>query len=798
MYIYPVSAPDKLGFTAIKETTAEYIRSEMGSEELEALQPVSQEKFIRSELELMREMMDLKQFENSIPFDHPFDIREAARQSRVKRAILSPEIIFNTGRFCATCRNLKNFLKNKAESHPALARLSTRLIPLKELEKAITDVISDTGVVKDNATPALRQIRKSLASRKNDLRSTLDRIIRQMNKDGLLAEFEATIRNGRMVIPVRAEHKRKINGFVQDVSATGQTVYLEPAETLHINNDIRELEQKERQEIERILMELTARIGSEHEMILSNSDSIGKIDLLMAKASLCIRLECSIPEVSLSGPLQLVDARNPVLYLKQMKLKKNEREKVIPLTMKLDAEEKGLIITGPNAGGKSVSLKTAALMSLMMQAGYAIPADAASVMPIYSGMFLDMGDEQSIDNDLSTFSSRLTWMRGTCDKAGKDSLILVDEAGTGTDPEEGVSLFQAFLELMYEKGATIIATTHHGNLKVFAHNHPGFVNASMEFDSTRLTPTYNFQKGLPGSSYAFEISQRLGLPETLLARARELVGDSKNKLESLILDMESKAQEAGDIRRDSQKDKLKTEKLMKEYEQRLKTLTSERDKLREKALTDAQDIMKSANARIEEAIRKIYEAGDDKEKIKEIRAGVDAHREEVERELEQTSSRRKNKGKKSTEPAKPGDTVRFLDSRSTGELVEINGNQAVVEVNGLRLKTKYKNLEKATPEKSKKKEITLTSSSYSAPAQMVSPTLDIRGFRGDDAVKEVMHYLDQVSASSIKKVEIIHGKGDGILKKLVHEELGKRKDVKSFELAPWDQGGPGCTYAEMK
>lgn len=798
MYIYPQSAPDKLGYTVIKEATADYIRSEMGSEELHALQPVSQEKFIRTELQLMREMMDMKQFEGSIPFDHPYDIREPARRSRVKRAILDPETIFHTGRFCATCRNLKNFLKNKAETHPALARFSTRLIPLKDLEKAITDVISDTGNVKDNATPALRQIRKSLASRKNDLRSTLDRIIRQMNKDGYLAEFEATIRNGRMVIPVRAEHKRKINGFVQDVSATGQTVYLEPADTLHINNDIRELEQKERQEIERILMELTALIGAEHEMILSNSDAIGKIDLLMAKASLCMRLDCSIPEISESGPLQLVDARNPVLYLKQMKLKKENREPVVPLNMKLTPEEKGVIITGPNAGGKSVSLKTAALMSLMMQSGYAIPADASSVLPIYSGLFLDMGDEQSIDNDLSTFSSRLTWMLDTCNKTNAGSLILVDEAGTGTDPEEGVSLFQAFLELMYGKGATIIATTHHGNLKVFAHNHPGFVNASMEFDSNRLTPTYHFQKGLPGSSYAFEISQRLGLPPGLLSRARELVGDSKNRLESLILDMEAKAQEAGDIRRGAEKEKVKTEKLMREYEQRLKTLTSERDKLREKALTDAKDIMKSANARIEEAIRRIYEAGDDKEKIKEIRAGVDAHRKEVDRELRKTSERRKQKGKKSNEPPKAGDAVRFLDSRSTGELMEINGNQAVVEVNGLRLKTKYKNLEKATPEKSKKKEINLTGTAVSATLRMVSPSLDIRGYRGDDAVKEVMHYLDQVSATSLKKVEIIHGKGDGILKKLVHEELGKRKDVKGFELAPWEQGGPGCTIAEMK
>ncbi|MCC5933881.1 MAG: endonuclease MutS2 [Balneolales bacterium] len=799
MKIFPQSASEKLGYTAVLEAASVYLRSVMGQEELENLKPVSVESIVVHKLSLLRELMDVLQFESEVPFEHPFDIRESAKRSRVKRALLSPEQLHQIRQFCITCRLLQNYLRAKSETHPLLSQLSQQIIPLKEVEREIGEVITEHGSVKDNASPALRQIRKSLGSRRNELRSAIDRIIRQMSKDGYLAEFEATIRNGRMVLPVRAEHKRKISGFVQDVSATGQTVYLEPTETLHINNDIRELEQQERAEIERILMELTAAIGLKHEHLLSNAAQIGRFDLLLATARLSLSLGCSIPSVGAKHQLSLQNARNPVLMLRNRRLPKEQREEIVPLNMKLEPDEKGVIITGPNAGGKSVSLKTAALLSMMAQSGFAIPADDTSTLPLFSGLWLDMGDEQSIDNDLSTFSSRLAWMRETLKGADAGSLVLVDEAGTGTDPEEGVALFQAFLEILHQRGCMILATTHHGNLKVFAHNYPGFVNASMEFDRNRLTPTYRFRKGVPGSSYAFEMSERLGLSPDLLKRARELVGDSKNRLESLITEMEEKAQEAGDIRSKTLREQVKAEKLMRDYEQRLKTLTAERDKLREKALTDAREIMQSANARIEEAIQKVYEAGTDKEKIKQIRAEVNQHRQAVEADLEQTSARRKGRLPDAADasPPKPGDTVRLSDSNATGELIEVNGNQAVVDVNGLRLKTKYKNLVKTQKPKEQKREPVFSTADDDFTPVPVPATLDIRGFRGEQAGSELMHYLDRVSASSLRRIEIIHGKGDGVLKKIVHEQLAKRKEVSKFEFAPWEQGGPGCTIVEL-
>ncbi len=801
MKLYPANLFEKLGFDTIIESVSGLTRSEMGWEEVQAFQPVSNSAFIEGELNRTSDMMRLLSSGEEVPFNHPHDVREAARKSRVERAILDGERMHKIKQFCATCRILKQFIKSREETYPYLSELSTGFIPLKELEDTIDRVISEHGSVKDNASPELRQIRNSLNARRNELRSSMEKIMRRATKDGYLTETEATIRNGRMVLAVKAEHKRKMSGFIQDVSSTGQTVYMEPTEALHINNDIRELERREHREVEKILMQLTAQIGSFNDFIQQNSVAAGYFDALMARASFCRNLDAEIPEINTVGHLEIHDGRNPILLLKQKNLPKDKREPIVPLNLTLDSHEKGLIVTGPNAGGKSVTLKTIGIFQLLVQSGFAIPANAASKIPIFSGVFLDMGDEQSIDNDLSTFSSRLVWTRDTLDEADSNSLVLVDEAGTGTDPEEGVALFQAFLEALNEKGCQVIATTHHGNLKVFAHNHPRFVNASMEFNQTTLSPTYVFKKGAPGSSYAFEIAERTGVASGVLKRARDLIGSSKNKLESLILDMENRAQEASSLRNKLAAEERKLEKIQKEYDQRLSTLKTERDKLREKALQEASAVMKSANSRIEEAIRQIIESKGDKKKIKEIREGVEKHKSQVDKELGKVSSRRKQKQKKYSEPPKVGDPVLLLDSNSAGELVEIMGNNAVVLMNGLRVKTKFKNLAKTDKPKEDKKtgyQLSSYGDDDGIITKSVAPSLDIRGFRGEDAVIRVNEYLDKVSTTHLKQVEIIHGKGDGILKKLVHEQLAKRKEVQKFDLAPWEQGGPGCTKIQMK
>jgi len=799
MQIYPANTTFKLGFDAVKSAVRSYCRSEMGHEEADAINPYSQPKIIAFELERTGEMMRLLQSSDAIPFEHPHDIREAAKRSAIARSVLDAASMYKIKQFCTTCRLLKNFLRAREDSFPNLGKLSHEFYPQKELETEIERVISEHGNVKDTASDTLRQIRKSLNSRRNELRSSIDKIMRRAAKDGFLAETEPTIRNGRLVLSVKAEYKRRFNGFIQDVSATGQTVYMEPTESLHINNDIRELEQQEYRETERLLMQLTGTIGGHKQMLLDNASALGRADALMAKAKFCLDIDASIPEINEKGFIKLVNTRNPVLILKNKQQPADKRETIVPLNLTLNPLEKGLIITGPNAGGKSVMLKTTGLCQILMQSGFGIPADEDSTLPVYEGLFLDMGDEQSIDDDLSTFSSRLQWIRETLVKATEKSLVLVDEAGTGTDPEEGVALYQAFLETMASMGCRTLATTHHGNLKVFAHNHDGFVNASMEFDQANISPTYVFRKGVPGSSYAFEIGHRIGVPQPLLKRARELTGSSKARLESLILDMESKTQQAETLRMELAQEKAKTGKLYREYEQRLASIKTERDKLREKALDEAQKIMLDANAKIEEAVQKVYESKGDKDAIKEIRKETEAYKKSVTKKHVQAESRRKNKQRTVKNPPETGDTVKLIDSDTTGELLEVKGGKAEVLVNGLRIKTNYSNLIKTTPKKEKKMGYTLISTPDNKDSlPKAGHRLDIRGFRGEDAIKELTWFIDRAVSSRLNTLEVIHGKGDGILRKLVHEALKKRKEVKSFDVAPWEQGGPSCTLIEIK
>jgi DNA mismatch repair protein MutS2 len=371
---------------------------------------------------------------------------------------------------------------------------------------------------------------------------------------------------------------------------------------------------------------------------------------------------------------------------------------------------------------------------------------------------------------------------------------LIDEAGTGTDPEEGVALYQALLEVLLNRGALTVVTTHHGNLKVFAHNHPQVVNASMEFDQKTLSPTYRFRKGLPGSSYAFEIAQRMGVPDEIIDRSRELIGDTRNKLERLIAELERMGQEAESMRNDMERRLREAQKLINDYEQKSETLNRQRDQIREKALMEAKEIMQSANQRVEEAVRLIREQKVGKEQIKDIRKELTQQQKVVDRQLEQV--REEKKPKVLSAPPVVGDTVKLSDGSSTGELIEISGNRAVVMVNGLTLKTSYKNLVKvqATVKKEPRIHVTIINSADDdGVIRRASPTLDIRGKRGDEAIAELTRHLDRAIASGLTQVEVIHGKGDGILRKLVHNYLNDRKEIREFSMAPWEQGGPGCT-----
>lgn len=798
MNLYPPQLPEKIGFSAIRDAAMDEARSTMGRDRLNRLTPSTQPDVIKAALSRTSEMMDLLENDSAFPLRNLHDVREYARSSKAEGGMLPLEGFLEILELSVAARLVKSFINDREERYPTLKEAAVGLIPMSDLESAISRVITDQGSMRSDASAELKRIRGRLNKKRTDLRTTINRVMGRASKEGMTSDEGPTLRGGRMVIPIQAEYKRKIQGFVHDVSSSGQTVYLEPVEALNINNEIRQLESEEKREIERILRELTGEVRSRRDSIIQNCETLGRFDAIAARSRLSIRLNGFVPVTSERPHLYLKEAYNPLLLLKNQSLKEEERAPVIPLDLELDEQEQCLVITGPNAGGKSVAMKTLGLCVMMAQAGFAIPARDSSELPVYSGLFVDMGDDQSIENDLSTFSSRLDWMKTTLRQADNNSLVLIDEAAAGTDPEEGGALFQAFIEQIMDRGGKIIVTTHHGSLKLFAHDHPGAVNGSMEFDQSTLSPTYRFKKGVPGSSYAFEIAQRMELDEQLLSAARTLMGESKSSMETLIAELEAKTQEADELKARYDELQKKTEAERHRYEEKRSGIEKDKESIREKALREAQQIMETANRRIEEAVEQVVQQGQkDEEAIRKARADVEQHREQVESEIDELQRRKEQRRESGgdEDPPRVGDIVRLKDGKTTGELEEVNGKQAVVMAGGLRLKTRYSKLVKVRSAKDVKK--TKQQVKVNIDRRYVEPSLEIRGMRGQEAMQEVMRYLDNAIASGRSEVDIIHGKGEGILKELVHEYLDKRSEVKGYEMAPLARGGAGCTIVKL-
>ena len=795
MQIYPTNLPDKIGLTLVLEEAVKHTYTPYGEERLIDQRPAGTANETKEINDLTRNWLTIIQKQGIHPLKQLKDIRDILSDARVEGSILSLEafpIVFENARLA---RLIKDFFKNNDVEADALKPYVMRLIPLKALEEEITGVITDSGALRDDASPELQSIRKKMNRRKSQLRNTINRLMKKARDKGMSSDEGPTIRNGRMVLPIQAEFKRKVQGFVHDVSSSGQTVYVEPVDALQINNDIREFEADEKREIERILRELTSEVRKYSDSLRENIRTIGFFDALNSRVQLGLKLNGTVPRLSEDRRLSLLNARNPNLILKN-KLEKNSEE-IVPLQLSLNEDERGLIITGPNAGGKSVAMKTVGLICYMHQMGYPIPVQSDSSLPVISGLFIDVGDDQSIENDLSTFSSRLQWMRKTLDLVADGGLVLIDEAGTGTDPDEGGALFQSFIEKMIDTGARVIGTTHHGSLKVFAHEHPRIINGAMEFDQDTLSPTYRFRKGVPGSSYAFEIADRMDLHTDVMKRARDLLGNQKNKMGDLLLSLEKQIQDIKSERRSLDTLKKEADEHREHLDKKEKEFDREKKKKLDEAYKEAERIMQTANRRIEAAVEKIISAGqEDKEAIREARKDILNTKQAVQRGKADLDIRMEDNS--SDKKPEVGDFVTVGESGTSGEVVDISGNQATILVNGMKIKSKIQKISVASPPSKKKKEKTR---SYGGSEQIdlsVKPKLDIRGYRGDAAVKELMLYLDKAVSRGLRQVEIVHGKGEGILKKLVHEHLEQRKEIKSYNLAPWEHGGPGCTLVELK
>lgn len=792
--IYPESAKDKIGFKQIREICANRAFTPYGYELISGQEPSKDPDEVDIWLKQAAEWMRLLENSSTHPLSNLDDIRDILKLVRIEGNSIPLDnfvVILQNARLA---RMIIDFFNRLEFSFNALNIIVSRLSNLKPLEEIISKTVDDRGELKDDASPQLKQIRNRLNREHQKLRTTIQRVMRKISKEGMTSDEGVTIRNGRMVIPVLAEFKRKIDGFIHDVSSTGQTVYFEPIEALQINNEIRQLEAEEQREIDRIIRELTSQVRKYADLLHDNIDPIALLDSINCRVQLGYDFTGSIPEIDKNFNLKLINARNPNLLIKQ-----NESEPVIPLDVEMLQDELGLVITGPNAGGKSVAMKTIGVLQLMFQSGYPIPVAPDSSLPILSGIYVDMGDEQSIENDLSTFSSRLKWMRLSLNQLNPHSLVLIDEAGSGTDPEEGGALFQAFVEKVIIHNSRVIVSTHHGSLKVFAHESEKVVNGAMEFNQKHLTPTYRFKKGIPGSSYAFEIADRMDLPTDLMERARDLLGDNRDRMGDLLITLEKSVQKSEEVVKEFESKLSRLEKREKALTDQSENYERKKNKILEKAYKDAEEIMLTANRRIEEAVEKVVNEGrENKESIKQARGEINQTKIELSDERENLEKINRLKEIAAGEKPVVGDYVIVGDSDIPGELIELSGQRATISMNGMRVKSTLAKLTKTISPKKKKKTDHAYSFRVSKGVDLsVKPTLDLRGKRGDDAISTLTTYLDKALASGYQQVEIIHGKGEGILLELVHNYLKEREEVKSYEIAPWDSGGTGCTIVSL-
>lgn len=693
-------------------------------------------------------------------------------------------------------RRVTTFLKSDLPPLPVIQSIGEVIAVHKNLEDEIDRCILSEDEMADNASPELKQIRRAILRQNDALKSKINHIINSAENRTMLQDAIVTVRDGRYVIPVKQEHRGKFPGIVHDQSSTGATVFIEPQVIVNLNNELRQLELQEKAEIERILAELTARVAEHYHDLLNNQKLLVQLDVIMAKGKLSMLQHGEEPQISEDGELVLKEARHPLL----------DPKKVVPIDLSIGGSYNTLVITGPNTGGKTVTLKTAGLLSMMAQTGLHIPAAGGSRIPVWKDIFADIGDEQSIEQSLSTFSSHMTNIVDIVKHAGEGCLVLVDELGAGTDPTEGAALAIAILEDLEKKGAATIATTHYTELKKYAISTEGVENASMEFNVETLSPTYRLAIGVPGKSNAFEISQKLGLPGEIIETSRRLLDGGDIQFEEVISALEADKKAAEEERDEAVRLNQEMKIRKEELEQQAKKLEEKKTEILNKAKEEARQILQEAkdvSKEVQEELRelkKIESLGQRNrifdENRKKLRDAAGKYREKVIREV--------NDNPVSAEELRLGDRVKVLSLGQNGEIVTLpdEKGELTVQVGILKAKVNLDDimlieggaLDVNRPRKVRKN----YGSMYKTKTQNVSISIDVRGKSLDDAVMDVDKYLDDATMAGLKEVTIIHGRGEGILRKGLQEMMRSHKHVKRFRKGNFDEGGDGVTVVTLK
>ena len=802
--IYPSDFENKIGFKAIRERLNELCISEMGKEFVGKMSFCTDVDEIRTYLRLIQDFQTLMQDGVPFPVRDYNDLRDEFKHLAIDGTVISLESMFALKPTLSALFYVFKFFNSEAsEKVPYLKALAEGISIDNHIFTEINRLIDDKGEIPDNASAELAEIRRDIRRKQSSIDHRMHKILVEAKNSGWTdSTAEMTIRDGRPVIPVRAADKRALRGFIHDESATGQTVYIEPAEIFETNNEIKELEYAERREINKILLAFTKILRPEIPNLTMAWRLLGLLDFIRAKAILSHEYNCVIPELTDEPMFDWIEARHPLL---EQKLK-GQGKQITPLDLKLGNDNRILVISGPNAGGKSVCLKTIGLLQYMLQCGLAIPVKVDSKCGIFHDMFIDIGDEQSLENDLSTYSSHLINMKELLEHGDERTLFLIDEFGTGTEPQLGGAIAEAILLKMNEKKSFGVVTTHYANLKLLADNHPGIVNGAMLFDTRYLQPLYVMMIGKPGSSFAFEIAKKIGFPQEILDSAAVISGrehlDFDQQLQQLEIEKKEVRKKEYELK---VADKLLDEVVTK-YKGHLADIEKHKNRLLKEANKEAQALIDKANAKIERTIKEIKEAQAEKMRTKELREELKDMKNNLSNEEKNLSKQLKNEEKEEivNSDLKVGDMVCINELEVVGELLAITDTDVTIQFGDVRLRTTADKLRKISRSQARKAQ---QNPSYlrksimndiNEKAQHFNLTLDVRGQRGDEAVDNVAKYIDEANLLSIKEVSILHGKGNGILRKLIREFLSKQSCIQNFSDASLETGGAGITRITLK
>lgn len=780
-----------LEYDKVRAQVAEYCTSSIGKTAIEGLVPETDYEKVLVLLEEMDEGLSILRVKGNVPMGGIFDVRPSARRAQIGGMLSAMELMEISSTIRAS-RILRQFIEDiEADAVIEIPHFIARkesMPVLTGIQHEINNCIDDNGMVTDSASPALRTIRQSLRSEEAKVRSKLESLIRGSNATKMLSDAIVTIRNDRYVIPVKQEYRYHYGGIVHDQSSSGQTLFIEPDSVVQANNEIHRLKMKEQAEIERILQALSAMVQEVAHDLFVLVGILGAIDVVLAKGKYGQANKCTMPKMNKDGYIRLVKARHPLLPI----------ETAVPNTIEFGRDVTAIVITGPNTGGKTVTLKTVGLCTLMAQAGLPVPALDGSELAVFEQLFADIGDEQSIEQSLSTFSSHMVNIVDILQKFDEQSLVLFDELGAGTDPQEGAALAISILDEVHGRGARVMATTHYPELKAYGYNRPGVVNASVEFDVETLSPTYRLLIGVPGRSNAFEISSRLGLSQAVIDRAKTFTGTDRHEVESMIASLE-------ESRRQSEKDAEKSavllvesEQLREELQAKLSAYEEKKESLEKKAKDKARKIVDEAKAEAEKIIHEL------REMKKNAGQAVKEHELiEAKKRLENASPLDNNRVLKKAAAVKErkqnlqvGDEVRVISYGQKGTILEkASDKEWVVQIGILKMKLHDDDLEYMKPEK---EQVARTMANVRNRSSAVKLELDLRGERFEDAIIRTEKYIDDALLANYHRVSIIHGHGTGALRKGIQEYLKKHKRVKSFRFGDAGEGGIGVTVVELK